>query len=181
MVIGSTTWPGLVPVFWGKGFIVYNSLVSVASWRVPNSLYGCSWMASGIRQMASCHTDNLPLTQTSGECPCPNLQMRKSRSMWSKYAINYLGDSQDSLLALLFDALLLECLWQTERPRLFCPLHFNSERYFFRFLFYHPLLNNELLLIFLPHHQQHLLPTLHNQWPTLRSVFQDSSTNAYWI
>lgn len=82
MVIELTTWAGLVPAFRSKGFIVYNSLASVASWRVPNFLYGCSWMASGTRQMASSHTDNFPLTQTSGECPCPNLQMRKSRTMW---------------------------------------------------------------------------------------------------
>lgn len=61
MAIGSTTWSGRAPVFGSKDFIVYNSLASVVSWRVPNFLYGSSWMAFGTRQMASSHTDNFPL------------------------------------------------------------------------------------------------------------------------
>lgn len=42
MAIGWTMWSGLEPVFRSKDFIVYNSLASVVSWRVPNFLYGSS-------------------------------------------------------------------------------------------------------------------------------------------
>jgi hypothetical protein len=52
-------------VFRSQGFIICNSLASIAGWRVPNSFYGYSSMPFDAAQMASSHTDILPSNSSS--------------------------------------------------------------------------------------------------------------------